>query len=463
MEPLDLIAELKSRAWSLGSGDKLGLSSGLVALITACSLNLTGDVAASAQSAQPNLSPISLNPMIAQTAPSPQIIPTDATPFTVNPERNAFTPGYKFRIFQALPERLYFTASTEVSQRLDTNVLFTSGRAKADYAFRVLPNITVGYNIAKNTSVFANYFVIKDTFAVQNFLNKPTTQSLAWGVQHNKQLGKKTNLQLTFQARELWQARRLHQFDFIPGATITHMVNPNNILYASALLQMRGGGYFVAPTRELDPFYTVGYIHRRGPWTFIATDTLVTNFRQPTFSFSVPNQSNVSMIADFEVNRPLSKKFPSLLAFARAEPIWNWRSNRTPGISGFDFRFFTGLRFIVSKPSYYASTQNLKKQLMKEQENRKSAPSTQPSQPSTPNSSSAPNSAPSSNSSSNSSSSPSANSEPLTPGPRITPPTSEPAEADANSQVGPSAILPTETENAPLSATASDVSQSSTY
>lgn len=432
-------------------------------LIVACTLSLALSNGALAQSAPPNLSPISLNPMIAQAAPSPQIIPTDATPFTVSPERNAFTPGYKFRIFQALPERLYFTTSTEVSQRLDTNVLFTSGRAKADYAFRVLPNITVGYNVAKNTSVFANYFVIKDTFAVQNFLNKPTTQSLAFGVQHNKQLGKKTNLQLTFQARELWQARRLHQFDFIPGATITHIVNPNNILYASALLQMRGGGYFVAPTREIDPFYTIGYIHRRGPWTFIATDTLVTNFRQPTFKFSVPGQSNISMIADFEVNRPLSKKFPSLLAFARAEPIWNWASNKTPGISGFDFRFFTGLRFIVSKPSYYASTQNLKKQLMKEQENRKSAPSSQSnSQPSTPNSSSAPSSNSSSNPGANSESpKPSAASD-VTPGPRITPPTSEPAEADANSQVGPSAILPTETQNAPLSTAASDVSPSST-
>lgn len=437
------------------------LSAIFFSLATACTITLVGSCQALAQSAPPNLSPISLNPIIAQAAPSPQIIPTDATPFTVSPERNAFTPGYKFRIFQALPERLYFTASTEVSQRLDTNVLFTSGRAKADYAFRVLPNITVGYNVAKNTSVFANYFVIKDTFAVQNFLNKPTTQSLAWGIQHNKQLGKKTNLQLTFQARELWQARRLHQFDFIPGATITHMVNPNNILYASALLQMRGGGYFVAPTREIDPFYTIGYIHRRGPWTFIATDTLVTNFRQPTFKFSVPDQSNISMIADFEVNRPLSKKFPSVLAFARAEPIWNWASNKTPGISGFDFRFFTGLRFIVSKPSYYASTQNLKKQLMKEQENRKSSPTTQPTQsPATPNSSSVPSSGPSDNS--GAATSPSAVND-VTPGPRITPPPSEPTESDATTQPGPSASLPTETQNAPIRATASDVSPSSIY
>jgi len=334
-----------------------------------------------------NLAPISLNPQIAQVQPSPQIIPTDATPFTVNPERNEFNPGYKFRLFQALPERLYFTSSTEVSQRLDTNVLFTSGRAKADYAFRVLPNLTIGYNVAKNTSVFVNYFVIKDQFASHHFLNRPTTQSLAWGVQHNKQLGKKTSLQLTFQARELWQARNLHQFDFIPGATVTHFANPNNVLFASALLQMRGGTYFVAPNREIDPFYTVGWVHRKGPWTLIATDTLVTNFRHPTFKFSVPNQSNVSMIADLEINRPISKRFPSLLAFARAEPIWNWDSKKTPGISGFDFRLYTGLRMIVSKPSYYASTLNMRKQLLKEQNNRSS-----PTPP--PPTSTAPNAAP---------------------------------------------------------------------
>lgn len=429
----------------------------LVATLIAGLLNAQGSLA---QSTPVNLAPISLTPLVAQAPPSPQVIPTDATPFTINPERNAFNPGYKFRIFQALPERLYFTASTEVSQRLDTNVLFTSGRAKADYAFRVLPNLTVGYNIAKNTSVFANYFVIKDTFAAHNFLNRPTTQSLAWGIQHNKQLGKKTNLQLTFQARELWQARRLHQFDFIPGATITHVVNPNNIIYASALLQMRGGGYFVAPTREIDPFYTVGYVHRRGPWTFIATDTLVTNFRHPTFKFSVPDQSNVSMIADFEVNRPLSKKFPSVLGFARAEPIWNWASNKTPGISGFDFRFYTGLRFIVSKPSYYAASLNLKKQLMKEQDNRNTQPSApksnSPGSSATPNSSSVPNSSSDLNASPSSAANDQA-------GPRITPPApEEPVESNANSMTEPSANVPTEKQPT-ASGTASTASLNSIY
>jgi hypothetical protein len=317
--------------------------------------------------------------MVAQAAP-PQFIPTDVTPFTVNPERNAFNPGYKFRVFQALPERLWFTASTEVSQRLDTNVLFTADHPKADYAFRVLPNLTVGYNIAKNTSVYANYFVIKDTFATNQFLNDPTTQSMSWGIQHVKSFNAKTSLQYNFQARELWQARNLHQFDFIPGITLTHRLTPRSLVYASALLQMRGGEYFVAPTREIDPFYTVGFLRSKGLWTFIATDTLVTNFRHPTFSYSVPNQGNVSMIADIELNRPILKKFPSALAFVRAEPVFNWSSHRTPGISGFDFRLYTGIRFILSKPSYYAATQNMKKQLMnKDQSPDPNQSSTSPS------------------------------------------------------------------------------------
>jgi hypothetical protein len=210
-----------------------------------------------AQSApSPNLSPINLNAQLAQAAP-PQYIPTDVTPFTITPERNEFSPGYKFRLFQTLPERLWFNITTEMSQRLDTNVLFTKNSARSDYAFRILPNITVGYNIFKNTSIYANYFVIKDVFARDwDNINFPTTQSLSWGIQHNKQIGRKNVLQYNFQARELWQATHLHQFDFLPGVTLTRTINPNNVIWGSTLLQLRGGDYFVAPTREIDPFYT---------------------------------------------------------------------------------------------------------------------------------------------------------------------------------------------------------------
>ena len=291
------------------------------------------------------------------------------TPFTVTPERNSFSPGLKFKLFQILPERLWFNASTEVSQRLDTNSLFTYSKPKANYAFRVLPNLTVGYNIFKNTSIYCNYFVIKDVFA-RNYsnINFPTTQSLSWGIQHNKQLGEKTNLQYNFQARELWQTSHLHQFDFLPGVTLTHVITPNNIVWASSLLQLRGGNYFVAPTREIDPFYTLGYMYRHKAWALVINDTLVTNFRHPPFNDSIPQQSNVSMIADIEVNHPVVKKFPGLLAFVRAEPIWNWDSHKAAGLSGFDFRLYMGLRMSISKPSYYGNMVNMRKQLMKSEQ-----------------------------------------------------------------------------------------------
>lgn len=320
--------------------------------------------------ADAGLSPISLSNQIAQASPPPQFIPTDVTPFTITPERNNFNPGLKFKVFQVLPERLWFNATTEVSQRLDTNVLFTYSKPKADYAFRVLPNLTVGYNIFKNTSLYMNYFVIKDVFA-RNYenINFPTTQSLSWGIQHNKQFTERTSAQYTFQARELWQTTNLHQFDFLPGVTLTHVFTPNNIVWGSTLLQLRGGDYFVAPTREIDPFYTLGYMYRHKAWALIVNDTLVTNFRHPPFNDSIPQQSNMSMIADIEVNHPLTKKFPALLAFMRAEPIWNWDSHKAPGISGFDFRLYMGLRLSISKPSYYSNMVDLRKQLMEAEPN----------------------------------------------------------------------------------------------
>jgi len=331
-----------------------------VLLLAASALTLTIPTV-QAQGVPGSLAPINL----AQAAPPPQFIPTDVTPFTTAPERNNFSPGYKFRLFQALPERLWFNFNTEVSQRLDTNVLFTYSHPKADYALRALPNLTVGYNIFKNTSVYCNYFVIKDVFARDySNINFPTTQSVSMGIRHVKPFSEKTTLQYDFQARELWQTSHLHQFDFLPGITLTHVFNQRHIIYGSTLLQLRGGDYFVAPTREIDPFYTLGYIYRHGLWTFVANDTLVTNFRHPPFNDAVPNQSNMSMIADLELNHPVSKKFSGLLAFVRAEPIWNWDSNKVAGISGFDFRLYSGLRLSMNKPSYYGAVENLRKQVM---------------------------------------------------------------------------------------------------
>ena len=307
-----------------------------------------------------DLSPVVLSAQVAQQSGA-QLVPTDVTPFTTVPQRNSFSPGYKFRLFQMLPERLWFTATAEASQRPETNVLLTANHHQSDYVLRALPSITCGYNVLKNTSIYTNYFALKDNYANHPSLSAQTTQSLAWGVRHNKSLGEKTNLQFDLQARELWQGR-LHQFDFLPGVTLTRQLPHADIAFASALLQMRGGEYFVAPTREIDPFYTVGYMRRRGVWTFCCTETLDTNYRNPFVA--VPRQSNVSMIADFEINRPVCKRLPSVLAFARAEPVWNAGAHNAPGLSGFDFRLFTGVRFTISKPSYYAAMERMRSQIL---------------------------------------------------------------------------------------------------
>ena len=69
------------------------------------------------------------------------------------------------------------------------------------------------------------------------------------------------------------------------------------------------------------------------------------------------------MIADIEVARPVLKKYPGLQAFVRAEPVFNWRGAKRPGLSGFDFRLYGGLRLAISKPSYIGTINKLKKQI----------------------------------------------------------------------------------------------------
>jgi len=297
--------------------------------------------------------------------PSPGVIPTDITPIGVGQEQELFEPGLKFRLFKRLPDRLWFTGVTEVSQRLDTNVFFTRNHYLADYAFRALPNITLGYNVFKRSSVYCNWFLIKDVYArFGNVLNPPTTQSLSLGLRQDIPLGRKTNLQLDFQARELWQAVHLRQADLIPNINVTHVFTPNVVGFGSALLQMRGKNYFVCPTRELDPFFTAGFLYRRGQWTFTAVDTFVMNFRSPPFTDSIPRQSNMTMIADIELARTVSKKLPNVQAFMRIEPVWNWASQGVPGLSGFDYRMYGGLRLSLNKPALNASIDQLRQQLL---------------------------------------------------------------------------------------------------
>ena len=317
-----------------------------------------------------NLSPITLRggTLVAQqrfgggdVVPSPAIIPTDITPTRIGEERELIRPGFKFYLMQKLPPRMWFNAVTEVTQRFESNVLFTARQPRRDYVFRVLPNVTLGYNIRPNTSVYCNYFMIKDVYARTGFLSNPTFMSLAGGIRQEVPIGTRSNMQIDFQARQLWQARNLRQADLLPGLTFTRVFTPKLIGFANTQLQLRSRNLFATGTfREIDPFFTVGLLGRWRDWNAIATNTFVANFRYPQ---AIPPQRNYAVIADFELNRPINKNVPGLLAFFRAEPIWNFGGNSLPGLSGFDFRIFGGIRMSIVKPSYYAQLERLRRQL----------------------------------------------------------------------------------------------------
>ncbi len=322
---------------------------------------------------------------------NPGFLPTDTTPLIFTGERGLLSRELKFSLLKRLPERLWFNTTTEVSQRLETNPRFTAHAPAADYVFRALPNVTVGYNFLKNTGIYCNYFVIKDVFARFPRFGRPTNQSLALGLRHSITINSKTSAQFDLQARELWQAPGIRQFDYLPSVSVTHMMTPRVILFASTVLQLRGREPFVAPTREIDPFYSAGVVFRKGQWNLVVTDTFVTNFRHPPFANPVPRQGNVSMIADFELNRPINNRYlPGVLAFIRAEPVWNWRSNRVTGLSGFDFRLFTGIRVAVSKPAYNSSIDKMRNQMIDYDDKLKSLKSKSQAQPTPGSSSSSP-------------------------------------------------------------------------
>lgn len=304
-----------------------------------------------------SLAPIEL----AQAPQVPSLYPTDVTPVNIGRERELLKPGFNYYLFNNLPNRLWFNAIIETSQRYEANVFFSRTRYVSDYVYRILPNITLGYEGPKKVSIYCNYFMIKDVFVGHSQLTFPTTQSLSWGFRRAFNITPRTNLQLDWQNRELWQTTGLHQFDFIPALTLTRFVTPRTIVYFNTLLQMRGGNYFCAPTREIDPFYTIGALHTKGNWVFSAVGTLVTNFRHPPFNDSIPPFSNNSIICDFEVNHPVPK-FHRLIAFVRAEPIWNWNGHGEQGISGFDFRLFGGLRVSLAKPTYASAVKGLEQQ-----------------------------------------------------------------------------------------------------
>lgn len=361
--------------------------------------------------------------------PSPTgttILPTDVLPLPTIQNRMTFGENLQLRVLQKLPARFFFSSTVETSWRYETNVyqfpkksIFvrqlatdpttgaysferlnalvppnpitlrqaTTWRStsntlaeinREDRIFRVLPNVTGGFQITPRTQVLCNYFMIRDSLWDNTRLNT-TIQSIAYGVQHDHQLGQKANLQLQFQARSLFQPHQDPLFDFLPGATISVVATPRTVAYVNALLQLRGKAYFQAPHREMDPFYTWGFLHQRGGWALSCSTTFVQNFRQPFGHNASIRANNYSFISDFELSRRLFRQLPGMQAFIRAEPIWNIERNNRPGLSGVDFRLYTGVRMSLTKPALTGALDSLRRQLEEQEITPPTPPEGEPS------------------------------------------------------------------------------------
>ncbi|MBX9772559.1 MAG: hypothetical protein K2X29_14375 [Candidatus Obscuribacterales bacterium] len=338
------------------------------------------------------------------------IIPTDVIPLPAAEERLSFGENLQLQMLQRLPARLYFNGSCETTFRLETNPfqfpkksvfinkffppppVFFSQNAFVqndffrqlsfinafDVVYRVLPNVTVGWTLTPKTRVFGNFFMIRDSL-MHNVRLNTTIFSVAYGLQQDVPVTKRGNLQLEVQARELLQQNGTPVFDLLPAMTFSYILTPRLVLFANALMQLRGRGYFKPATREIDPFYTFGGLYQRGGWSFSATATYVQNWRQMFGANASIPINNQSWICDFELARRLFKQLPGLQAFVRAEPIWNFGSHNTPGLAGFDYRFFWGLRMAVGKPPLTAAI-NLMRQRLEELEGEPPPP-TAPTEP----------------------------------------------------------------------------------
>jgi hypothetical protein len=148
------------------------------------------------------------------------------------------------------------------------------------------------------------------------------------------------------------------------------VISPGLVAYASTILQLRGKQFFQPADREIDPFYTVGGLYQRGPWSFSTNATLVQNFRRPFNHNALIPVNSYAWILDFEIARRIIPRLPGLQAFVRAEPIFNFHSSDTPGLAGNDFRLFYGIRTILGKPPLTTAMRDVKSEIEEQRKQR---------------------------------------------------------------------------------------------
>ncbi len=327
--------------------------------------------------------------LIAESA----VLPTDVITLPAATTRSSRFDRFNFALYEKLPPRFYYNASVETSFRIETNPFqfptkrkllaqfpppaeqpflsveqleaqrATLKQASAESAgFRVVPNIVAGWALTPTTRAYCNYFMLRDQLFRHPVLNT-VVQSIGGGLQQSFILTPKTELQIDGQFRELYTSHSQPLFDFLPSVTLSYSITPTLYTYVNTLLQLRGSRFFQAPTKEIDPFYTVGFIYQRGLWALSSSWVLNQNFREPFRRNATIPLDSYSIIADFEISRRLSNRLSALQAFIRAEPIYNFHANNTPGLAGMDYRLYWGIRAAFGKAALSGEVQNLRKQL----------------------------------------------------------------------------------------------------
>lgn len=284
--------------------------------------------------------------------------PVDLAPVKL-PERSSpvfQTNNFKTGILYKLPARMFFYSSTENSLRYETNVLQTLHRNRSDMVYRVLPNVSVGYALTKTTRVSANYFFLRDQYTRDNHALSRNIHSI--GLQFNQDIpiNERTNITTGFMGRQLLLSRGQPLSDLLPSVQITRRVGSNAVIYGGVLGQIRFRNT-LGKFQEGDQFYSAGGMYRTPRWLFSWDNTLITNFGNRRLRFG-PNNQNIimTMEADYKV----SPRLP-LVAFVRAQPIFNIGANEATGFAGFNFRIFGGLRIDLNKSAIFPVNFNKRK------------------------------------------------------------------------------------------------------
>ncbi len=325
------------------------------------------------------------------------VLPTDTLPLPTRHKGPSYVKlnAHEVRILDRLPAKFFLNVINESSLRLETNPyqdppkysllnfllrnqvssdVRTSNESiqeqlsqvnATQQVFREAPNITAGWQFTPRLSVYSNYFMIRDSLFHSSNINS-TSQSVGGGVQYDMPIGKHCDLQPNLQFREFYQTGQPDVFDYMPAITLTRDVGEHTYVYANSILQLRGLQPFVAPNREIDPFYTIGSQTIKGVWQLTSSGTFFQNFRKPFGANAYAPVNGYGIICDFEIARQISRKYQGLQAFLRAEPVFNFHSSAYPSLSGFDFRLFYGIRLSLTKPALTGPMQQLREQLLRQ-------------------------------------------------------------------------------------------------